>query len=164
MKTLTLVTIASLTTLMAGAAIAQPGPQGPRPGGAMLLKAADVNADNVVTRAEFEGLQRETFDWMDRNGDDILNVQDRSPVTQRLHAQRDGDGSDWGRLARRQGPAQAIDANDDRQISWTEFQAHSAERFEKVDANADGQITLEEAEAARPERRGLRGRMGPRRG
>lgn len=52
--------------------------------GMFLRAAADENGQ--VTRASFDALRGEVFDWMDRNGDGYLDYQDRSPVHLRLRA------------------------------------------------------------------------------
>lgn len=122
--------------------------------GLMMLRAADANGDNTITRAEVEQLQSEMFTWMDRNGDGVLSSDDRSPVHQRLAALRDAqadDGEDrrgrWGRRGRG-GDDARMDANDDGRVTRDEFMARGAPGFERLDANSDGAITPDELDAA----------------
>lgn len=125
--------------------------------GSMMLRAADANGDNTITRAEVEQLQGETFAWMDRNGDGVLSYEDRSPVFQRLRAIREAErasGEDeprrQGRRGRGMGRGQhaMMDANSDGEITREEFMSRGLENFDRLDLNSDGQITPDELDAA----------------
>lgn len=124
--------------------------------GMMMLRAADANQDNTITRAEVDQLQSEMFAWMDRNGDGVLSSADRSPVHQRLAALRAENASDDDgerRRGRRGGRGhdrglRGMDTNEDGQVTREEFMARGAPGFERLDANDDGQVTADELDAA----------------
>jgi len=141
-------TVAGAVILAAGAA--QASGLDPRPAaGGLLLKAADANDDNIITEAELSALQEEMFAWRDRNGDQVLSLEDRSPIAQRLVAKREAmGGSDWDRAG-----LPDPDADGDGAVSWEEYQQHHSARFAEIDANGDGQLTLEEARDAAPDGR-----------
>lgn len=151
MKKAIFLSAASAVLLAAGVAQAV-GPRGHHghAGGGIMLKAADANGDEAVTQEEAVSLQQEMFAWMDRNGDQVLDDADQSPVMQRLKAMR-ADSED-GDEPRRQRDRE-IDANDDGQVTWAEFSAHHQARFAEMDANSDGQVTMEEAKENMPDRR-----------
>lgn len=145
------------------------GARGHHGGGAMrasmMLRAADANGDNTITRAEADQLRSETFDWMDRNGDGYLSAEDRSPAHQRLRARAEADGMDRerrrGRRGDRRDRAEALDTDEDGRISRAEYMAVESPMFDRLDANSDGSITPDELDAAveaRQERRERRGR------
>lgn len=130
--------------------------------GSMMLRAADANGDNTITRAEVEQLQGEMFEWMDRNGDGYLSADDRSPVFQRLRAIRDAEASEDGGERRERGRrgrgrggdrARMADTNEDGRISREEFMSHGHPGFDRLDANSDGSITPDELDAAVESRR-----------
>lgn len=129
--------------------------------GLMMLRAADANGDNTVTRAEVDQLQGEMFTWMDRNGDGVLSSADRSPMHQRMMAMREAraDNDDDGERRRGRGGRRGgrghggddharMDANDDGQVTREEFMARGAPGFERLDANSDGSVTPDELDAA----------------
>ncbi|MEN0652547.1 MULTISPECIES: hypothetical protein [Hyphobacterium] len=127
--------------------------------GLMMLRAADANGDNTITRAEVDQLQAEMFTWMDRNDDGVLSSADRSPMHQRLAAMRDeqaGTGAGdrpRGRMGRRGpggpgGDPARMDANGDGQVTREEFMSRGAPGFERLDANSDGSVTPDELDAA----------------
>ncbi|MCF8879289.1 hypothetical protein L5876_05620 [Hyphobacterium sp. SN044] len=125
--------------------------------GLMMLRAADANGDNTITRAEVDQLQAEMFAWMDRNGDGVLSSADRSPMHQRLAALRDEQASGdegrrgrWGRHGRGgpDGGHARMDANGDGQVTREEFMSRGAPGFERLDANSDGSVTPDELDAA----------------
>jgi hypothetical protein len=64
------------------------------------------------------------------------------------------DSGPKGRTRGARGERPQIDANNDGQISQSEFVARGASRFERLDTNGDGRVTREEAEAARSHRGG----------
>jgi len=130
--------------------------------GSMMLRAADANGDNTITRAEVEQLQGEMFAWMDRNGDGYLSAEDRSPVFQRLRAIReaeagndDGERRHRGRRGRGMGRdhVRIADANEDGRISREEFMSQGHPGFDRLDANSDGSVTPDELDAAVESRR-----------
>ena len=137
-------TIAILTTLALGAAatiaIADPGSD--RPGrGAMLerLKAADTNADGMLSRAEAAALPRiaENFDAIDANKDGQITMEE----LRAFHAKRHGEHA--GGFMKR------LDTDGDGKISKAEALAAAAARFDAADANKDGFLTPDEMKAAR---------------
>lgn len=179
MKSLKLIVLMSTSCLMlAGAAAQAQGPGGHHRGerggnpamrAAMMLRAADANGDNSITRAEVDDLQGEMFAWMDRNGDGFLDQADQSPVRQRLRAGREAEaGEDEGRERRGrrgmrgrggrggEGPGRQFDADEDGRISRAEFLGGENRLFGMLDTDEDGVITPDELDAAserRQERR-----------
>ncbi|WP_339746892.1 hypothetical protein [uncultured Maricaulis sp.] len=180
-----------LITLLAGSAMmlagtaaqAQPGRGHDGPGrhggsgggmehGMMMLRVADANGDNSITRAELDALQGEMFDWMDRNGDGYLDEADQSPVHQRMRAmreanpeqadrpEREGRRADHRRGGERRGPdaerrgpdaepgMQRADADGDNRVSRAEFLGVEHPGFARLDQDSDGVITPAELDAS----------------
>ncbi len=129
---------------------------GPALGGLARLQIADLNGDDVVTRAELETLQGEQFDFRDRNGDGYLSEADASPAMQRLFALRQADGAP-PRSRRGMGARlERVDADGDGRISRAEFTGREPRVFERADADGDGRVTPAELDAlmeARQDRR-----------
>lgn len=159
MKRLPLIAIAgvSAAALMAGSAFAWPGERGHHRGGDMLrgmmglkmLQAADANGDKSVTRAEVDALQIEMFAWLDRNGDGVLDLADRSPIEQRMAAIHENDEEGGPRKHHRGGhDAFGFDADKDGKVTREEFMSKPSEGFDKLDANSDGVVTPDEIDAA----------------
>ena len=163
--------LASATLLLSGAA-AEAQHRGGGPGGgerhqraSMMLRAADSNGDNSITRDELNELHAEMFDWMDRTGDGFLDEADQSPVNRRmraLHEERMEEGGDerTGRHHRR-GPHSGgpegmehrqADTNEDGRISRDEFM-NMDQVFGRLDSNEDGIISPEEMDEAVESRR-----------
>lgn len=132
----------------------RPGrPAGPPDGG--LMKAADTNGDKMVTREEFDALERisklpeekrdRLFKRLDRNGDGVIKQ----------------DELRMGRGPRPFPPLRQLDKDGDKSISYEEFSAGEfaskmpEERrrkfFDKLDTNGDGKLSPEDR----------RGRRGP---
>jgi hypothetical protein len=134
-------TVAILTALaLASAAtltFAQAGPGR----GALLerLKAADTNADGMLSRAEAAALPRIAahFDEIDANKDGQITMEE----LRAFHAQRHADHA--GAFMKR------MDTDGDGRISKAEALAAAAARFDAVDTNKDGFITPDEMKAAR---------------
>lgn len=165
MKTITKLTAAVLAAL-AGAALAA-APQGPGPGstdcsvraegnacgagygkrgaGAFeRLKAADTNADGMISREEAQAaLPRlaENFDAIDANKDGQITFEEMRNARLAHRAGGHGRGEGWKRL----------DANGDGKLSREEVAdaPRLLERFDAVDADRDGFLTFEELKAAR---------------
>ena len=102
----------------------------------MHLERADANNDGAITRDEFFARPTQMFARLDANSDGVISADERPQRRERGESGR-----------RRAG------ANNDGQISQSEFAAMGASRFERLDANDDGRVTREEAEAARSHRR-----------
>jgi hypothetical protein len=177
-----IVLLAGSTLMLAGAAAeaAQPGggmrghhgggrgsPGGHHGHAMMMLRAADANGDNSITRAEVDSLQAEMFDWMDRNGDGYLDDADQSPVHARLREIRqqdraerggNGDGRGWGRRGGRDGGPRHMraDADEDGRVSRAEFLDRETRMFGRLDADENGTITPEELDAAAERRQDRR--------
>jgi hypothetical protein len=137
----------------------------------MMLRAADANGDNSVTRAEINDLQVEMFEWMDRNGDGFLDAADRSPMHQRLaaigaeHRAERGDDGEQRRRGRGRGRGRgsdgedhirAADVNDDQRVSRDEYLGMEHPGFDRLDANDDDVISPDELDAAVEERQNRR--------
>lgn len=176
MKALKILTATLVATF---AVAAQAGPYGPGPGnagygpgsgncagfgsapgqgpggcagarGADRLKAADTNADGMISRAEAQaalpGLAAR-FDAIDANKDGNLTLAE-------LQAAR-------GSFARGEG-WKKWDANGDGQLSRDEVAAapRLSQAFDTIDANRDGVLTAEELQAAHRQFAGRGGRGG----
>ena len=137
-------TVAALTALAIGAlattvALAEPGDRG----GRMLerLKAADTNADGLISRSEAAALPRlaERFDAIDANRDGQVSFEE-------LRAARGAHGHG--------GHFKRMDTNGDGKVSRAEALAAAEAVFARADANGDGFITQEEVAAARKSHRG----------
>ena len=186
MKTSRLIVLMGSTCLLLAGAAAQaqghgghhrddrqggPGAGGPQRA-MMMLRAADANGDNTITRAEVDALQAEMFAWMDRNSDGFLDADDASPVRQRLRALHEAgaEGEGEQRRGRRHGPRHAeggegpdgegpgrhFDADEDGRISRAEFLGGEHRLFAMLDANEDGAITPDELDAAAERRQDRR--------
>ena len=137
-------TVATLIAVALGAAatvtLADPG-DGPRRGAMMeRLKAADTNADGLISRAEAAAaLPRlaEHFDAIDTNKDGQLSFEE----LRAFHAKRHGEG---GKALMKR-----IDTDGDGKVSRSEALAAAAARFDAADTNKDGFLTPEEMRAAR---------------
>ncbi|OLF72262.1 hypothetical protein AWH62_10520 [Maricaulis sp. W15] len=175
--------MSSTCLLLAGAVAQAQGPGGrhggDRQGGGhgaggahramSMLRAADANGDNTITRAEVDALQAEMFAWMDRNGDGYLDSADASPVRQRLRAQREaradeGEGNDRRRHRRGsrrgggegEGPGRRFDTDEDGRISRAEFLGGENRLFARLDSDENGSITPDELDAAVEQRQDRR--------
>ena len=137
--------VAALTALAVGAfastAFAQ---QGDRQGRMLeRLKAADTNADGLISRAEAAALPRlaEHFDAIDTNKDGQVSFEE-------LRAAR-GQHRHVGHFKR-------IDADGDGKVSKAEALAAAEAAFNRADANGDGFVTPEEMKAAHGAKRGAK--------
>jgi Ca2+-binding EF-hand superfamily protein len=139
-------TVAILTTLALGATatlvLADPGEHPRRAAMMERLKAADTNADGLISRSEAAALPRlaEKFDAIDANKDGQVSFEE-------LRASRGkhrGHGEHFKRM----------DADKDGKVSKAEALAAAGALFDRVDADRDGFVTQEEAKSARKAYRG----------
>ena len=138
-------TVATLIALALGAAatvtLADPG-NAPRKGERLeRLKAADTNADGLISRSEAAALPRlaEHFDAIDTNKDGQVSFEE----LRAFHAK--GRGGHHLKKA---------DTDGDGKVSKAEALAAAAAAFDRADTNKDGFITPEEAKAAHKAHRG----------
>ena len=136
----TMIALALAATATVTLAQAHDGPRG----GKMLerLKAADTNADGLISRSEAVALPRlaERFDAIDANRDNQISFEE-------LRASRKHG---------RGGHLKMMDTDNDGKLSRNEALAAAAARFDAADANKDGFVTPEEMKAARHAHRGNR--------
>jgi hypothetical protein len=136
-------TVAALTALSIGAfATVAFAEQGDRQGRMIeRLKAADTNADGLISRSEAAALPRlaERFDQVDANRDGQVSFEE-------LRASR-GNHRHGGHFKR-------IDSDGDGKVSRAEALAAAEAAFARADANGDGFVTPEEMKAAHKGHRG----------
>lgn len=127
-------TLALLFALSAGSALAQS-----HPAADALFRTADVNNDGRISRVEFDAAREGLFARADADSDGRLTLSE-------LRAMRpDGAQRSQRRPGREQIQAlRAIDANNDRVVSLSEFRTAGAQRFASVDKNRDGYVTRDE--------------------
>jgi Ca2+-binding EF-hand superfamily protein len=131
-----------------GCAAGAPGARGP--GGAHMLerlKAADTNADGMISRDEAKaGLPRifANFDAIDANKDGFITFDELKAYHQQHRAARAAEH--W----------KLMDANGDGKISREEAARFPrlAQHFDEIDANKDGFITQDEMRDARAQHSG----------
>lgn len=116
------------------------------------LKAADTNADGMISRDEAQlALPRlyEHFDAIDANKDGLVTHEEMQAARHARHAGGHGRGEGWKKW----------DANGDGKLSRDEVAnaPRLAQEFDAIDTNQDGFISVEELQAARG-RIGGRGR------
>lgn len=102
------------------------------------FERADANNDGAITREEFLARPNATFARLDANSDGVISESERPQRRQRAEGER------------RERPN--FDANDDRQISRSEWDQMGAAMFQRLDANSDGRVTQEEAREGRGRR------------
>ena len=136
-------TVATLIAVALGAtatlSLADPG-QSPRKGQMFeRLKAADTNADGLISKTEAAALPRlaDHFDAIDANKDGQVSFEE----LRGFHGKRHG-GHGKAHFKR-------ADTDNDGKVSRNEALAAAAARFDAADANKDGFITPEEVRAAR---------------
>ena len=130
-------TVAALTALALGAvaslAIAEPGDRH----GRMFerLKAADTNADGLISRSEAASLPRlaQRFDAIDANKDGQVSFEEL-----RAARGKHGHGGHFKRM----------DTDGDGKVSRTEALSAAEAAFNRADANSDGFVTRDEMRAA----------------
>ncbi len=128
---LTAIALASTATIV----MAAPGPMHR---GAMLerLRAADTNADGLLSRSEVASLPRlaENFGAIDANRDDSISFEE----LRAFHGKKRGERF-----------IQRLDTDRDGKVSQAEALAAAQARFDRADSNKDGFVTADELAALR---------------
>jgi hypothetical protein len=91
MRRTLIVALASLTTLVAGAALAQDAPR-QMPAPEDIFKRWDANADGVVDKAEWTGAGRpeDRFAMIDANNDGKITLDEMKAAFEKMRARRAG--------------------------------------------------------------------------
>ena len=179
----TLLTLAVLTALSAGTALAATAPasetrQSARP-------TLDVNGDGAIDRAEAARSERlgAKFDELDKNKDGKLTKEEMPRRDSHRGGKRHGAGG-WdtrldtdkdGRVSRAEwaagesrkaGRFELMDANKDGFVDRADHQLRSKQRtdawFAKADSDKDGKLSREELTAYKAAHHGPRGEHGDR--
>ena len=130
--------------LVSAASLAIAAPEGK--GGPMMerLRAADTNADGLISRDEAKALPRllKDFDAIDTNHDGQLSADELRAFHKQQRAEHKAE--------HRGDFLKKLDTDGDGRISKAEAQAapRLAEHFDEIDANKDGFITTDEMKAA----------------
>lgn len=132
--------------LASAATVVMAHPEGQADRGAKFerLRAADTNADGLLSRTEAAALPRiaQRFDAIDANADGQVSFDELRGFRHKARGEKRAE-----RFLKR------LDADNDGKVSKAEALAKATERFERADANKDGFITAEEL----PARHGHRG-------
>ncbi len=118
------ITSLALLAVCAGQALAQQASAG--------FRAADLNDDGVVTRAEYDSALNEGFARVDTDRDGQFSLAERLAV---------GGGPAGG-------GAPDPDANADGVVTRAEYDAFHGARFIRLDLNRDGRLLASESSGA----------------
>jgi hypothetical protein len=108
-----------------------------------LTKAADTNADGLISAAEHESAAREMFLRMDADHDGQLTAAE----LESLHA-RFGPVEDAGPVVAIAERIQSVDVNGDGLVSPGEYEAGAREAYARLDLDRDGRVSAEELRPA----------------
>ena len=164
--------LALTVSLGASLALAQSAPQAkPTRGERAMqhLKAADTDADGLLSRSEAEKSMphlAQNFDALDTNKDGKLSAEElRAGHEKRRDARKHRPSKDGAH-----GPFGMADSNHDGIISREEIQSFSKEKpnadrlmqaYDMADANKDGQLTQAERDAHKQSRQSKKHRDAP---
>ncbi|MES1925602.1 EF-hand domain-containing protein [Salinisphaera sp. T31B1] len=113
------------------------------------LGPEDTNSDGQISRAEARSAQARNFERMDNDGDgriDFATFADRAPGVP--HADADSNQTQLEAMLRPW--FEDMDADDDGQLSASEYRDAADPLFDALDTNGDGQVTRDEMRAAMP--------------
>lgn len=105
------------------------------------FKAADVNGDEKLTKAEIYQARGKRADEIDTNNDGVIGVEEIDVARKAI------------RLKREQRRLNRMDTDGDGVVSTDEFARFGATRMQHMDRDQDGIVSIEEA-MTRPDRRG----------
>lgn len=120
-----------------------------------LFDRYDADGDGLVTTAEVRAWRGQFFDRADSDANGYVTEGEIQAMRDEAQARAEeaGRGSNRGRRAmRRQDPIERYDANQDGQLSRTEFVDAPFEALERFDANGDGALSRDELPARRRRR------------
>ena len=121
-----------------------------------LFDRYDADGDGRVTTAKVQAWRAEFFDRADSDANGYVTETEIQTMREQAQARAEeaGRGSNRGRRGpRRQNPIERYDADQDGQLSRTEYVDAPFEALERFDANGDGALSLDEL----PRRRRPRG-------
>jgi len=136
--------------MLAGAALAQPGP-GPGRGddAGRMFEELDTNRDGRITWEEGWAVMTQRFQAADADRSGGLSLQEFGNLRQRRADAPQPPADRAERYAERRAERQAalfrgLDANRDRQVTLEEMRPMAEVRFRMADANGDGAVVREE--------------------
>lgn len=118
----------------------------PAGGWGNMWRAADINQDGGIDRAEFDAMHDGRFAAMDSNGDSTLNAAEFKAAHEKRRAEAKAREEER-RQDRGARMLAEVDSSKDGRITASEWQENALQRFVRLDTNSDGAVTAEEMSA-----------------
>lgn len=106
--------------------------------GDRVLRKADTNGDDVISKDEALAVRQRLFSRLDRNGDGTIDRDESERARDAIMARAEAAEARLGNAMRR------LDTNGDGKVSADEFRADTS-LFDLTDRNVDGKISPAEA-------------------